>query len=388
MEASDPSFTSWIELFDAYQRYRQGDLAEAGAAWKQLGQSPASDPMLKGFAWLAVAQVAGEKLLDTKDIPEQATGSAREPLEAVAQAWDEFHSIGNSGGMSQAHMLAAQVNYIIGRVEQARKELQAANTLFWNLNEKKGWVDVNLVGALGESRAGDKTIAENAVLAVEEDLDDRRIPHQQVKALVEFSHLLPSLLGLPDTRAIELKLADAREFHRWASDTGDPLLKLISLRTLSHLLREGSYGSAASFYDAVQQDLATRYRSTTPLSMRLQRAALLDYDFLRETKLLEQGELQTVTFDFPQWVDIFLAAQRGIRSEGLKQLPGVDMTQAEQAFDGFSEVLKKLAGMADDGRREFRDRLAAGDRPGAADGLAKLFRAFELIREFGILEQV
>jgi len=377
-DATDAPLSSWIALFDAYQQYRQGAGTEAAVAWKRLAENSASDPLLKGLAWLGVAQVEGEKLRP----PAQSQTSGQQALFAIGQAAQVFDGMGNTRGISQTHLLAAEIDYLIGQGDEAFKELTAANTLFQNTDDKEGWTDLNLVGALGFALTGKAADAEEQVLAAEEGLGVLRIPPEQIEDLVGFSRRLPSLTGVSDRRSIELKLADARDFYRWSTTTADPLLQLISLRILVQTLREGSYWGDAEFYDALQADLYARYRAMVPLSLRIQRAALVDYDFLRETKQAEQGELGITSIEFSPWVDAFLALKKGARDQALKNIPGVNLAEAQEAFDLFSKELKKLADQGDSARRAFREHLAAGDRQAAAQAVADMFSALEHMRDF------
>ena len=375
---TDPWQSSWIELFDAYQQYHQGAREEAADAWKQLAQSSASEPLLKGLAWLGVARVEGEKMRTAG----KAQNSGKGALFAVAQAAQILASAGDSRGASQTHVVAGEIDFLLGKEDEAIKELTAANKPFWDADDTEGWTDLNLIVALGFATAGKRADAEKIVLDMEERLGVLRVPPEQIEALVGFSRRLPGLTGMPDRRSIEVKLADAREFYRWTTTTADPLLEVISLRLLVKTLREGSYWGDASFYDSVQSDLYARYRALLPFSMRIQRAALADYDFLRQTKELEQSGLSVATNEFTPWVDTFLALKKGMRDQRLKMIGGSNSPDEREESARFSKALKEIASKGDAARETYRKRLAAGDQNAAAQAVADMFAALEQMRNF------
>src|SRR5262249_44404241 len=157
--------------------YRHGDRQNAVAAWKRLARSPASGSVLSGLALLGIAQVAGEAVTGAKDV---SPALAQDALDAAHQAMDAFALEKKDLAVSQAHLLAAEIDYVAGQPDAAFKELEPANSLFQSVNDREGWTDVNLIGGLGLTRVGKTEEGKDAVLAAEEGLGQLRIPSDEI----------------------------------------------------------------------------------------------------------------------------------------------------------------------------------------------------------------
>lgn len=369
---ADPKLNAWIQLFTAYQEYLRGNLPDALSTWQTLAKSDASPSDARGLATLGMLEIAGEVLLDAKkngSTPQITKEQATQIALASKMIFDEPRWL----AVGQCLMLEAQIDYITGDEKAAFDTLTAANK--WFEKDRPGWVDLNLIGAIGEAQAGNTKPAEEALGAVEDAIDDHRVSAEQVQQLAAFAKKLPAITGIEDDdRTIDLKLADARDFQRWADATGDPLLRLIALRTLAQLLREGGYWADAGYYTALQEDLASRYRSAIPLVKRLQTAAFLDYDFLRQTQFLEQHD--PFPTDLTKLVEGYIAGQKGTMTAALQYVPNKTPAEAEAAMEANFAPLRKIAGQGDEAREKFRASMKSGDMDGARDSLVECANAF------------
>jgi hypothetical protein len=376
-DAVDPSLSPWIDLFDAWQHYQHGNSEAAHDVWRRLAYTKDLDPQITGLASLAVVQGATEMLLATRD-----GAWANQALNAAGWAYTAFSSAKNGGGCAQALLLSGELNYALGKKPMARHELDSANTLFENAGDPSGLAEVKLTGALGEGLTGDIGAVEPALRVAEDSLGERRVPADYVEFLIESARRWPGLIGHTDARPIELRLADARALHRTTSATGDPLLKLISLRALSKLLREASRWSEVSFYDGVRGDLSERYRLAVPFRLRLKRAALLDLDFLMKTQLVERPDHEINRLDFCSLVEAILAEKAATRGAALSQLPNVDLAEAEAGFAQFARVFRTLGERVEQARRQFCQHLSSGDCDAATEFLGEMFVNYDSLRRF------
>jgi CHAT domain-containing protein len=371
-EQVDASLAPWITLFDASQWYHYGNHGVAAGLWARLTTNEGFDPLLRALAQLGLAQVAAEIRVEN------------DVVNATGRAYSAFKQTGNLDGCAQAQLLAAEFAYCSGKTVLAEAELEGANTIFGDLQNPAGQAEVNIIGGLGSSLAGNDDLAKEALRVTGDMLLAHipRVPADQVRELADFSVRMPSLRGREDPRPLELKLSDARELHRWASRTRDPLLQLISLPALAQFLQQGSCWSDAAFYEALAQDIEARYNSAVPLRQRLLRAAFLDYDFLSQREL---GTEPTLNFDFSRQVEALLANQTMLRREGLKRYPKVDLEEAERAFQVFANALRGIATKGDTLRLAIHDQLAANDKGGVARSTAEMLFQANLL--FGFLNE-
>jgi CHAT domain-containing protein len=371
-EQADATLAPWIALFDASQWYHYGNHGVAAGLWARLTTNEGFDPMLRALAQLGLAQVAAE------------IRAENDVVNATGRAYSAFKQTGNLPGCAQAQLLAAEFAYCSGKTGLAEAELVGASKIFDELQNPAGQAEVNIIGGLGSSLAGNDDLAKEALRVTGDMLLTHipRVPADQVRDLADFSVRMPSLRGREDPRPLELKLADARELHRWVSRTRDPLLQLISLPVLAQFLQQGSCWSDAAFYEALAQDIEARYNSAVPLRQRLLRAAFLDYDFLSRSEL---GTEATLNFNFSSQVEALLANQTMMRREGLKRYPKVDLEEAERAFQVFANALRGIATKGDTLRLAIHDQLAANDKGGAARSTAEMLFQANLL--FGFLNE-
>ena len=373
------SILPWIALFDGYQRYADGRREEASAEWKRLASSGAGGGLLTGLAWLGVAQIAGEGV--TKDGQSaESQAAAHEGFVALTAAEEAFSEVQNGRGAAQAHMMSGQMEYLIGNADTAVQELKAAGELFQKAKDLDGWTDLNVIWGLGLKRAGKTDEAENGILAAEEGLGKLRVELENIKQLAEWTRRMPSLVGKADPRPIEPRLADAREFHRWAS-RADPMIELIALQSLAAVLREGGYLGDADFYEAMRGELEERYHALVPLSVRIGRAAMADYDLLSQTHELEQLEPANLR-NYNQITEAFISAQEVLREQWAGTIPELNTASVKESFHAASEALRKIAAQADNAGASFAVLMKSGDRKAAGDALAKRFRAMEVFVNF------
>lgn len=369
------SVLPWVVLFDAYQRYADGRREDASVEWKRLASSNAGGGLLTGLAWLGVAQIAGEHVTrDAQSAESQA--AAHDGFVALAAAEASFAEVNSDRAAAQAHMMAGQLEYLIGNGDAAFQELKTADDLFQKAKDMDGWTDLNVVGGLGMNRVGKTEDSENAILAAEEGLGNLRVEADAIKQLAEWTRRMPALAGKPDPRPLEPRLADAREFHRWAS-TADPMIELIALHSLAAVLREGGYLGDADFYDAMRGELEERYHALAPLSVRIGRAAMADYDLLLQTKELEQIEPANLK-NYTQMVEAYISGVLVMRGEAFRMFPELNTSEAKEAFQQVSESLRKIAAQADEAGRTFANSMKSGDRKAAGDALAQRFHTVEV----------
>ena len=353
------------------------DMRSASAAWKRLASSEAGGGLVTGLAWLGVAQIAGANVL--REAKPAESQSAHEAFVALAAAEEAFAGASDSG-TAQAHMMAGQVEYLIGNADAAFQELKTADELFEKAKDLDGWTDLNIVGGLGLNRIGKTKDSENAILDAEEGLGKLRVEPDQIKQLAAWVRRMPSLVGKADPRPLESRLADAREFHRWTSST-DPMLEIIALQSLAAVLREGGYLGDADFYDAVRRQLEERYHALVPLSMRIGRAAMADYDLLLQTRELEQVESANLR-SYTKLMEAHIAAQQAMREEAFKLYPELNTPDANDALKAYSEGLRKIAAQADDAGAKFAKSMKAGDHSSAVDALAQRSHTMEVLLDF------
>jgi CHAT domain-containing protein len=368
-EQADASLAPWITLFDASQWYHYGNHGVAAGLWARLTANDGLDPMVRAFAQLGVGQV-GAEIRNENDV-----------VNATGRAYSAFQELGNMHGCAQAQLLSAEFAYCSGKTALAESELRGASTIFEGLKSPEGQAEVNITGGLGSSLSGNYELAKEALRFTGDMLLSSipRVPIEQVRELENFSVRVPSLRGREDPRPLESRLSDARELHRWASRTRDPLLQLVSLQVLAQLLQQGSCWSDAAFYESLARDLEARYNSSVPLRQRILRAAFLDYDFLLQKEL---GTEPALNFDFSRQVGALLAAQTLSRGEGLKRIPKADLQAAEEAFQLYASTLQGIATKGDTLRLAIHDQLAANDRGGAAKSMAEMLFQANLLFQF------
>ena len=128
----------------------------------------------------------------------------------------------NPAGCAQARLLAGELSYLIRNPPVARQELQEGFSAFEKAGDLSGMAETNLTGAHGEKLSGNLEFVEPALRDAEDSVGERPVPADQVGVLVAFYRRFPTLIQRADPRPIEQRLADARELHRWAWETGDP----------------------------------------------------------------------------------------------------------------------------------------------------------------------
>jgi CHAT domain-containing protein len=379
----DVNAAPWVELFTAYQQYQRGDLESALAGWQRILKNEQYPTDARGLGGLGVIEIAGEVLVDAKrrsQTPQITRSDATKIALLTKLTFDNARWF----AVGQCILLEAQIQYIDGDPAAAFSSLEGANKNFEG--DRPGWVDVNLIAAIGEGRKGNMESAESALRDVEDTIPDHRVRPEQVQALAAFAKRLPAITGMDeDNRPVDLKLADAREFYRWANATGDPVLQLIAVRTLAQTLREGGYWTDATFFDALEEELGKRYRSSVPFVKRVKAAALLDYDFLVQTKFFEGHDVYPV--DLAAIVNGYIAGRKGMIPGLLEYMPGMTLEQANARLEEQVAPLRDVAKQGDAAREKFRASMKSGDseqvRQAVIDSASAQFHLISLLNILG-----
>jgi len=347
----------WIMLFDAYQQYQAGHQADAAQLWRELGQSREDDALLRGLSWLGIAQIEAEKVKDNKDNSDSKKQDGRAVHDALSKARQAFSSAQITGGLAQAELLGSQVDFLLHHEGDARNQLQQARKLFEDMRSRPGILETTLISAAGENSIGNSAGALASLGAARKSLGTvaggaalhgqlLRVPLDDVQRLVEFYN--QDSKSLP----IEQQLSEAYSFRAWASATEDPLLKVVAAGELSDALIRGGYFNDYLYYATEKEELLQRYTQRVPLALRLQKAALLEYDFLRKSRLIESKTEPITNFDTSLLIDVYVASLRATRANAFEALHE-DASKHEAELQEWIADMRKLAGECEAARQAF-----------------------------------
>jgi CHAT domain-containing protein len=372
---------SWIMLFDAYEQYQRGQTEEAARLWGRAAQSHDSDPLLRGLSWLGLAQIGADKI---KKNPEAGRKDAGGVHDALAKARQAFTSARRTGGIAQADLLGSQLDFLIHHEKDARERLQHARKLFEEMDFQPGILETELISAEGENIAGNSAGSLASLNAARKRLgtvaSGAGLHGQLLRVPLDDVHHLADFCSRNSELPIEQHLSAAYACYAWASRTEDPLLKIVALRDLSNALIQGGYLNDYLYYATEKEELLQRYMQRVPLALRLQKAALLEYDFLQNSKLIESKMESFTAFNAPLLIDVYLAASKAMRPAA-SDLLHEDMNKEDAAFEQAAAQLRKLANECETRRQAFLAAIS-GDPNQAVRALGRFIASLRALFDY------
>jgi len=284
LAAADPSHSvpadlePWVRLFDAYQRFKLKKLADARNLWLAVADSTGFDPLVRGLAWLAVAQV--DSAVDKNDDFGPAFAS-------LTQARQIFQSAGLVEGIAQATMMESSMRYPRGDIGTARQLATEARHGFETKGLWRGALEAELTRASGEMDAGQKETTLQAAAEVEQirrmhfSSATNGIPWilstSNVTALIRNLRHAPAFRTSDEESTPAAPVAEARKFAGWARETGNPFIEWRALQALARSLRKEGQWKDAQIYSSEADDLYSRAATRVSFRELVRQAAHLDF---------------------------------------------------------------------------------------------------------------
>jgi hypothetical protein len=348
----EPSLGSWVDLFDGSAAEKQKATEAAERNWTAAAAKDA--PLrVQGLAQLGLAQLA---------IDRNATSDALASLHAAERA---FASAGDERGLAAVMILRITASSTSHDAAKADSAAAAAESYC----QRRGLIDgvvESLLAASDSAKASGKQEKATRLWARAEDAA-LRSGLMSIRVLNR-----GELVRLRQYIGENLSLPKAREYFRWAAETGNLVLIEKSSRAVAAALKNRGEIGASGWYGVMAEDAAASL-AMLPASTRILHAALIDYG------LLEAG------VDPGRRPELF--AGRGYAAyckELIGGLKRIEKLAPENDLDDMNQIaseLDRLAKQADSHRESALGALRQSDGKLAAKEFEAFFRTFAPVLE-------